>query len=129
MAAELSNTPYHFNPEYAGKLGVLQNNLKDELSVCGVHLLHLDSNRNPFWFNFSLRKNKALPGRELADFTHWISGNATVRLEWEWEGVDRVWCAWAAGAEPQALEGTVYWDVLQEMRHEAERVDEEFPGR
>ncbi|KAA6410048.1 MAG: hypothetical protein FRX48_06662 [Lasallia pustulata] len=128
IAAELSNTPYHFNPEYAGKLGVLRNNLKNEQSVCGVHLLHLDSNRNPLWFNFSLRKNKGLEGsREMASFTHWVSGNATTRLEWEYEGVDRVWCAW--GAEPHALEGTEYWDVLLEMRREAEKVDELYPDR
>ena len=127
IAAELSNTPYHFNPEYAGKLGVLQDNLKNEQSVCGVHLLHLDSKRNPLWFNFSLRKNKALEGREMASFTHWVSGNATNRLEWEYKGVDRVWCA--SGAEPQALKGTEYWDVLREMRREAERVDELYPDR
>ena len=123
LSAELSGTDYHFNPEYAGKIGYLQ----DESDVCGVHLLHLDSERRPLWINFSLRSNKALPGRMLATFTHWMTGSQTTRLSWEYQGIDRVWCA--RGGLPMAINGTEFSETLQDMKNEVVKVDAMFPDR
>lgn len=77
--------------------------------------------------NFSLRSNKALPGRMLASFTHWMTGSQNTRLSWDYQGIDRVWCA--HGGSLMAINGTEYSDVLQDMKNEVEKVDAMFPDR
>ena len=59
MAFELAKIPYYFDDAYASAIGhisVASNN--DKILLCPSHLLHLDHQGKPLWYNGSLFKNK-----------------------------------------------------------------------
>lgn len=65
LAAELSNTPYYFQPEYAGLIGTLEHTdgTASTSTMCSAHILHMDhTGETPFWFNVGLLLNKSLEG-------------------------------------------------------------------
>ncbi|KAL8917310.1 MAG: hypothetical protein Q9208_008031 [Pyrenodesmia sp. 3 TL-2023] len=91
LASEISGSPYHFHPFYAGIIGVpkplptfksgarrpapppatpLRSHPihsiqpKHPREICSAQALHLDHRNRPLWFNGSLRKNKSL-GKSL----------------------------------------------------------------
>ncbi|KAJ3122262.1 hypothetical protein HK100_012065 [Physocladia obscura] len=54
MASETLRVPYDFVPDYAGYLGVQEENYKNNdtfSKICEGKLLHLDEFKNPFWFH------------------------------------------------------------------------------
>jgi Mannosyltransferase putative len=92
LAAELSNTTYYFQPEYAGLIGILEPTSTSKIS--SAHILHMDhTGDTPFWFNGGVLLNKAL-GEELGTFTHFIIGGAAMSDQpaWRYDG-NEYWCA------------------------------------
>jgi len=119
LAAELSNTPYYFQPEYAGLIGILETTSTSK--ICSTHILHMDhTGVTPFWFNGGLLLNKALEGEELGTFTHFIPGGATMSDQptWTYNG-NEYWCAEgkpAIALTERKMDG-VLSQILQEARN------------
>ena len=130
LAAELSGTPYYFNPGYAGIIGHRNEN---EDNVCSSQALHLDHKKRPFWLNGSLRANKDYGHRRIAELTHWIGGawNMTDKISWNYGGAeDGGWCVpHPDDKQPEKLNGTLYWKPVQEMYKTIKEVDDKYLGK
>ena len=62
MAFELAKIPYHFDPVYASAIGhVTKAPITGTILLCPSHLLHLDHEANPMWYNGSLFRGKRAP--------------------------------------------------------------------
>ncbi|KAI9846843.1 MAG: hypothetical protein M1838_001118 [Thelocarpon superellum] len=125
IAAELSSTPYHFEADYGGAIGVLETvvggGIQKGHRICTSHIAHTDAKRRPFWFNGSFLFNKASTSLQLADFTHWMTGAEDFPDTPAWDMVhatpEGVMCQYGATALP--LNGTKYEQLIDDMRHEA----------
>ena len=97
----------------------------EPMQICSAHALHLDHLGRPFWFNGSLRRDKAKKESvEMGLFTHVRLGSTNVT-----EG------AWKVGiipclkkGETLVLEGNVK-TTIDRILAEARRVDMEILGR
>ena len=122
LAAELTSTPYHFLPEYAGTIGALS---EDNATICGLHLAHVDSQRKLLWVNGSARKNKKAMGTpELADFSHWMIGGTDYPAPPSWTVDEPVWCA--TGVPPIAINGSEIESTVKGVMREVSSVDQDF---
>ncbi|KAJ3281693.1 hypothetical protein HDU79_010567 [Rhizoclosmatium sp. JEL0117] len=82
FSTELMRVPYYFNPSHGGVIGKttkITSNAEGYTAVCGVWLLHIDQEGDPFWWNGGgvLRNRTASKDFDFEDFTH----IATHRLE------------------------------------------------
>lgn len=121
LAAELSNTPYYFQPTYAGLVGVLESGSKS--TICSSHILHMDHTGGaPFWFNGGILLNKALDGKKFGVFTHFVTGGATMADQpaWRYNG-NEYWCA--EGKPAMSLEDKMFQNVLDQILQEAKKVE------
>ena len=138
IASELSSAPYHFLGSYSSVLGKLPRSLDYKpLSphtplpyippeICSVQILHLDSQRRPFWFNGSLRENKLIRD-DLGEFTGWMDGGETWEKQLQWRyNQDNIWCAELEGGEVQRLNGTKFNEVLEQSIKDAKELDKQF---
>jgi hypothetical protein len=124
LACELSNTPYYFQPDYAGSIGTLEPAQGNPATskICSAHILHMDhTGEMPFWFNGGLLLNKALPGNDLVTLTHYITGGATWADQpaWRYNG-NEYWCA--EGKPATALTHTKMEVVVDQIMQEARMV-------
>ena len=98
IAAEMTGSPYAFQPEYAGSIGQPVGSLHDR-KQCSAHMAHADeTGRKPFWFNGGLVKNKALQheltSSSLTTFSHFMPGGTSMDDQPRWiHSGDDVWCA------------------------------------
>lgn len=141
LASELSHSPYHFIPYYAGIIGHLKDSPSSPPSsspninttatatshrgttVCGSQALAVNSKRQPFWFNGSLfkRKSRPSPGKisEFAHLTHWVLGAEDMASGLNWE----LSPSCLKGGEARRVEkGSELEGTLREIFREAARV-------
>ncbi|MCJ1422927.1 hypothetical protein MMC29_000807 [Sticta canariensis] len=128
LAAELTQTPYFFNPWYASCLGTLKTNN----TVCGSQAGQRDHHGNLFWYNGAIRHNKWGHGRELVNMTHWMGGKQHSGKVDEWwvDGEDAgptadMWCLCGDNPIPVVSLGEV-WSIMQKMLKVAEEVDDRY---
>jgi len=122
LACELSNTPYYFEPDYAGLIGTVESASASTpaTKMCSAHILHMDHTGDmPFWFNGGLPLNKALAGNDLVTLTHYVHGGATWAEQptWRYDG-NEYWCAEgkpATALAPKKLDIVVKL-ILEEAR-------------
>ena len=122
IACELSNTPYYFQPDYAGLIGTIEPDLTSKM--CSAHILHMDHTGDmPFWFNGGLLLNKALAGKDLVKLTQYITGGVTWQDQpaWRYNG-NEYWCA--EGKPATALTQKKMENVVDQIMQEAQKVGE-----
>ncbi len=62
MAFELAKIPYFFDDVYASAIGHVTKSSTDQKPLlCPSHLLHLDHQGKPLWYNGSLYRSKRAP--------------------------------------------------------------------
>ena len=128
LAHELASFPYSYiTSSYAGVLGSVDATITTAPSnrtICSVQILHVDGQRNPFWFNGSLRKNKSdEKNREFGKFSHWIEGTNAWETMPKWRfGGGNSWCA-----EGKVRGGDEFEPLIAAMIIEASAVDKMFP--
>lgn len=127
LAAELTQTPYHFNPWYASCLGTLKTND----TVCGSQAGQRDHRGDLFWYNGAIRLNKWKAGRELVNITHWMSGkqDSSGLNEWWVDGENAgptadMWCL--RGDNLTSVVSLSVWSVMQKMTKVAKEVDDRY---
>ena len=126
LACELSDTPYYFQPDYAGLIGTLEpgSGNTPTSEMCSAHILHMDdTGEMPFWFNGGLLLNKASAGNDLVTLTHYITGGITWSDQpaWRYNG-NEYWCA--EGKPATALTQKKLEVVVDQIMQEAGKVKE-----
>ena len=83
MAFELANIPYHFDDAYASAIGHVSTDLESsKLLLCPSHILHLDHEGKPLWYNGSLYHRKRVPKKERV----WMSPVVWAPDTGTWDG-------------------------------------------
>lgn len=131
LAAELSSTPYYFQADYAGVIGIPESKTARgetrSAKICSSHIAHMDSSgEKPLWLNGGLRLNKALKdNKSLASLTHFMTAGNTMPEQpvWRYDN-DDVWCA--SGREAFSINDRGLDDVVQESLRQAEMLDKEL---
>ncbi|KAL9110598.1 MAG: hypothetical protein Q9227_004956 [Pyrenula ochraceoflavens] len=131
LATEMTDTPYAFQPKYAGSIGQPTGAIHDR-KQCSTHAAHLDeSGRKLFWFSGALTKNKALKtevsSNALANFGHHVAAGKSMdeQPRWMYRG-EGVWCAEGKPMIPlhsQGLDQTVSLMLEEAMTVEKELKD------
>jgi len=88
---ELVGIPYTFDsPEYAPMIGQLTypdgQAHSINTQICSDHMLHLDLNKKPLWFNGGLFQEKGKKDKGFFFATHWVRGTA------DWWCDPQPWC-------------------------------------
>lgn len=126
LAAELSSTPYYFQPDYAGIVGTTTTaeGSPAPQKICSSHIAHMDHlGQSLLWFNGGLRLNKAHANNNtFATLTHLMTAGTSMAHQplWHYDG-DEVWCA--EGRPALSIEGK---EVLEQIIEEARKVDDEI---
>lgn len=126
LAAELSSTPYHFQPDYAGIVGttIIAEESAGPQEICSSHIAHMDSlGQSLLWFNGGLRLNKAHANNNtFATLTHYMTAGTSLSDQplWHYDG-DEVWCA--EGRLAQSIEGK---ELLKQIIEEAKEADDDI---
>ncbi|KAJ9148816.1 hypothetical protein NKR19_g5860 [Coniochaeta hoffmannii] len=122
LAMELAGFEYYFQPWYAGMLGTITDGeagrdlARENVEVCGRHMVHLDHLGVPFWFNGGVYDNKDHPEGGYAELSHYLVGNLTGEMPQWYPNMDRgVACMNGVGAKP----------LPEEIKRNVQRMDEE----
>ncbi|MCJ1469107.1 hypothetical protein MMC07_007740 [Pseudocyphellaria aurata] len=127
LAAELTQTPYHFNPWYASCLGILKNHN----TVCGSQAGQRDSRGDLLWYNGSMRRDKWKPGRQLANITHWMGGHQNWSSLTQWYldpqttgPTASLWCL--RGDSLTSVDSLDIWSEMQTMVKVVNNADDRY---
>ncbi len=84
MAFELAKVPYFFDDVYASAIGhVTKAGGSNKPLLCPSHILHLDHDGKPFWYNGSLYRSKRAPKSQR----HWMNPAFWAPDTGKWDGV------------------------------------------
>ena len=137
LAAELSDTLYTFNPNYASMIG---HHEPSSTEMCSCQLMHTDIEGVPFWFNAGLQTNKQIDDEDsqgFAKLTHFLGAGASwdEQFEWRYQGAN-LFCANVSESvvgEPnlsmlKTVEDVGLARVIERILEEAKKADVEFQG-
>lgn len=82
MAFELAGIPYLFCGDYASGIGHVHIDPQGAPELCPMHLLHLDHDGKPFWWNGSLyaHKKEQKKSRTWLQPSSWAASTGTYDL-------------------------------------------------
>lgn len=132
LAMELAGVEYYFQPWYAGMLGTITEGqpfadlARDNVEICGRHMVHLDHLGEPFWLNGGVYDNKDHPEGGNANLTYYLVGDPKgARPVWYPDLNRGVACVNGVGAKPLSEQ---IKDNVQKMSHEASMIDKVIKG-